>query len=151
MDMNRCFFLKKEDRQPKWRVIDAEGRVLGRLATQIADALRGKDKPEYSQHVDVGDYIVVINCEKVVLTGNKMEDKIYKSYSGWRSGLKETTAKIMMQKKPEEIIKHAVKGMLPKNRISRQIFKKLKIYVGNDHKHIAQVTKYAPTLSDSSD
>jgi large subunit ribosomal protein L13 len=139
MDMNRAFFLRKEDMNPKWRLIDAEGQVLGRLATQIAEALRGKDKAFYTPHTDSGDYIVVINADKIVLTGNKMEDKEYARYSGWIGGLKITTAEEMLQKFPERIIKFAVKGMLPKNRLSRQILDKLKVYAGSKHPHIAQI------------
>lgn len=139
MDMNKCFFLKKEDRAPKWHIIDASGQILGRLATQIADILRGKDKPEYTPHADAGDYVVITNCEKIVLTGNKFEDKIYLSYSGWRSGQKERTAKELYKKDPSLLIKYAVKRMLPKNRLSRQVFKKLKVYVGDQHPHVAQI------------
>src|SRR5688572_11482365 len=110
MDMNKTFFKKNEERKPKWRVIDAKGKVLGRLATQIADILRGKDKAEYTPHTDVGDYVIVINARHVVLTGNKMEDKVYERYSGWIGGLKKVTAKQMMEKHPERIIEHAVYG-----------------------------------------
>lgn len=138
MDMNRCFFLKKEARRPKWHFIDAEGMVLGRLATKAADVLRGKDKVEFTPHVDCGDYVVITNCEKVKLTGNKLEDKIYRTYSGWMGGQKEKTAKDIMKKDPSHIIKHAVKGMLPKNKLNRQIIKKLKVYVGSEHPHKGQ-------------
>ena len=117
MNMNRSFVLKKEDRKPQWRVIDAKGQVLGRLATQIADILRGKDKPFYTPHTDSGDYVVIINAEKIVLTGNKLEDKEYVRYSGWMGGQKITTAQEMLAKHPERIIEHAVKGMLPKNKL----------------------------------
>lgn len=141
MDMNRSFCLRKEDATPGWRVIDAEGKVLGRLATQIADALRGKDKAFYTPHTDSGDYIVVINAEKVVLTGNKLEGKIYDRYSGWMGGYKVTSAKDMLAKKPEFLIEHAVKGMLPKNKLSDKIIKKLKVYAGSEHPHKAQLSK----------
>ncbi len=140
MDMNKSFVLRNEDRAPKWRVIDAEGKVLGRLSTQIAEILRGKDKPEFTRHTDSGDYVVVINCEKIVLTGNKWEDKTYARYSGWRSGLKETSAKDMLIKHPTDIIRLAVKRMLPKNRLSGQVISKLKIYVGPTHPHTAQIS-----------
>ena len=138
MDMNKCFFLKKENIKPKWQFIDASGMVLGRLATRVSDILRGKDKPEFTAHVDCGDYVVITNCEKIKLTGNKLEDKIYRTFSGWRGGQKEKTAKELMQKDPTEIIKHAVKGMLPKNKLNRQIIKKLKVYAGSEHPHKAQ-------------
>ena len=141
MDMNKSFCLRKEDAAPAWRVIDAEGKVLGRLATHIADALRGKDKAYYTPHTDSGDYIVVINAEKIVLTGNKLEGKIYDRYSGWMGGYKVTSAKDMLAKKPEFLIEHAVKGMLPKNKLSDKIIKKLKVYAGSEHPHKAQVSK----------
>lgn len=138
MDMNKTFFLRKEDRTPVWRIIDAQGVVLGRLATQIADTLRGKDKAYYTPHTDCGDYVVVINAEKVVLTGNKWEDKIYDRYTGYMGGYKTTTAKDMLIKHPTHVIEHAVKGMLPKNKLNRQILKKLKVYVGSEHPHAGQ-------------
>lgn len=140
MDMNRTFFLKKEDRDPQWILIDASGQVLGRLATQIAETLRGKNRPEYTPHTDSGDYVVVINADKIILTGNKWEGKTYESYSGWIGGLKVKTASEMLAKNPTKIIEKAVEGMLPKNRLSRQIVKKLKVYVGADHPHQAQIT-----------
>ena len=139
MDMNKTFFLRKEDRTPKWHVIDCTGMVLGRLATNVADILRGKLKPEYTAHTDGGDYVVITNCDKIKLTGNKWEGKIYSSYSGWRSGLKQQTAKQVHEKDPTFIVKHAVKGMLPKNRLSRVVMKHLKLYAGDEHPHIAQV------------
>ena len=122
----------------KWYVVDADGKVLGRLASEIATRLRGKHKPNFSTHMDVGDFIVVVNAEKVKLTGNKLEDKMYYHHSGWIGGLKESTAKEVLEKKPEEIIKKAVKGMLSKNSLGRQQFKKLKVYAGSDHPHEAQ-------------
>lgn len=139
MSMNKAFMLKKEERQPQWHVLDAEGQVLGRLATKIADMLRGKDKAHYTPHTDSGDYVVVINAEKVVLTGNKIEDKEYISFSGWMGGKKILSAQEMLEKHPEDIIKKAVKGMLPKNKLSNQIVKKLKIYIGAEHPHKAQM------------
>ena len=138
MDMNKAFYLKNEAKDPKWRVIDAQGKILGRLATEIADMLRGKDKPYYTPHTDSGDYVVVINADKIELTGDKWEKKEYDRYTGWMGGYKITTAKEMLKKFPERIIEHAVKGMLPKNKLSRQIIKKLKVYAGNVHPHIAQ-------------
>jgi len=140
MDMNKSFVLKKEARTPKWHVIDASGKVLGRLATQVADILRGKDKAEYTPHTDSGDYVVVINCEKIALTGNKWKDKKYVRFTGWRSGLKETSAEEVLQKHPERLIEMAVKGMLPKNKLNRRIIKKLKVYPGAEHPHKAQVS-----------
>jgi len=137
--MNRSFVLKKEDHKPTWKLIDAEGQVLGRMATKIADMLRGKDQPYYTPHTDCGVYIVVINADKVVLTGNKMEDKEYARYTGWMGGYKVATAKELMEKHPTKIIELAVKRMLPKNKLSRQIFKKLKVYVGPEHPHKAQI------------
>ena len=137
--MNKSFVLRKEDRKPDWRIVDATDKVLGRLSTEIADALRGKDKPEYTPHTDSGDYIIVINCEKVRLTGNKWKDKLYSRFSGYRSGLKQINAETLFKKDPTAIIRKSVKGMLPKNRLNAQIIKKLKIYVGSEHPHKAQV------------
>ncbi len=122
----------------KWFVVDAENKVLGRLASEIAIRLRGKHKPNYSTHMDVGDFIVVVNAEKVKLTGNKLEDKIYYRHSGWIGGLKERSAKEMLEKKPTELLKSAVKGMLTKNSLGRKQIKKLKIYTGGEHPHAAQ-------------
>jgi len=139
--MNRAFFLKKEDRSPQWRLIDAQGKILGRLATEIAEALRGKDRPEYTPHTDCGDYIVVINADKVALTGNKLKGKVYARYTGYIGGYKETTAQEMLEKHPTRLVEYAVKGMLPKNRLSNQVIKKLKVYAGSEHPHKAQVSK----------
>ena len=138
-DMNRSFVLKKEDHKPNWRLIDAEGQILGRLATKIADILRGKDRPTYTPHTDSGDYVVVINAEKIALTGNKMEDKIYDWYTGWMGGYKTATAKEMLVKHPTRIVELAVKRMLPKNKLNRKVFKKLKVYAGSEHPHKAQI------------
>ncbi len=143
MNMNKSFVLKKEERKPQWRLIDAEGKVLGRLATHIADALRGKDKPYYTAHTDCGDYIVVINADKIILTGNKWEDKEYVRYSGWFGGKKVATAREMKEKHPTAIVEMAVKGMLPKNKLNNEIYKKLKVYVGTEHPHKAQIGKAA--------
>jgi len=140
-DFNKAFNLNKEDAKPKWRLIDAEGQILGRMATKIADILRGKDKPVYTPHTDCGDYVVVINADKVVLSGNKMEGKIYDRYTGWIGGYKEATAKEVMAKHPTRLVELAVKRMLPKNKLNRQIFKKLKIYAGSEHPHTAQLGK----------
>jgi len=139
MDFNRAFFKRKEDRDPQWILIDADGKVLGRLATQIADMLRGKNKPEYTPHTDCGDYVVVINAEKIVMTGKKMANKIYDRYTGWMGGYKEQTARELMEKHPTKILELAVKRMLPKNKLSDQVIKKLKLYAGPEHPHGAQV------------
>lgn len=138
MDFNRAYLLKNEDRNPAWRVIDAQGKVLGRVATQIAEALRGKDLARYTPHTDSGDYIVVINADKIKLTANKMDTKIYASYSGWIGGYKERTARQIFDKNPAELIERAVKGMLPKNRLSDKVLTKLKVYSGSAHPHKAQ-------------
>ncbi len=121
-----------------WYVVDAEDLVLGRLATRIADVLRGKHKAVYTPHVDTGDFIIVINAEKIKLTGAKLDKKTYYRYTGYPSGIRSTTAREMLEKKPEEVIRKAVKGMLPKNRLNRKIINKLKIYAGPDHPHGAQ-------------
>lgn len=124
-----------------WYLVDAEDLVLGRLATQIATILRGKNKPYFTPHLDTGDYVVVINAEKVRLTGNKELQKTYQRYSGYPSGRREISFKRMLQEKPEEVITHAVRGMLPKNSLGRQIITKLKVYAGNKHPHTAQNPK----------
>ena len=129
---------RKSDNQGKWGVVDAEGAVLGRLATVVASRLQGKHNPLYTPHVDTGDWIVVINADKVRLTGNKFEQKRYYRHSGYTGGLKETTARDLMEKRPEDLVRFAVKGMLPKNRLGRKLFNKLKVYTGNQHPHEAQ-------------
>ena len=129
---------KKEGVTKIWYHIDAEGQTLGRLATRVATILRGKNKPIFTPHVDTGDFVVITNAEKIQLTGNKWEEKEYKHYSGYPSGLKSMKAKDMLVKKPEEIIKHAVKGMLPRGPLGRKTFKKLKVYAGVNHPHTAQ-------------
>ena len=146
MDMNKTFYLHKEDRNPQWRVIDAKGMILGRLATQIADALRGKDKPYYTPHDDAGDYVVVINAEKIELSGNKWEGKEYTRYTGWMGGYRVTKAKDLLEKDPTQLIERAVRGMLPKNKLNRDIIKKLKVYAGPEHPHKAQVETSKPNL-----
>lgn len=132
------YMAKAEDVQRKWYVVDAEGVVLGRLATQIATILRGKHKPIYTPHVDTGDYVIVVNADKVVLTGKKLDQKVYYSHSGFPGGLKETVYRRLMSEKPEFVIKHAVVGMLPKGPLGRQMAKKLKVYAGAEHEHAAQ-------------
>ena len=129
---------KKEETQHNWVIIDASDKVLGRLASKIADKLRGKDKPIFTPHVDCGDFVVVVNAEKIKVTGNKFEDKKYYTHSLYPGGLKTKTFKDMNATKPEKIIELAVKGMLPKNKLSNQIIKKLKIYAGSEHPHEAQ-------------
>jgi len=142
MNLNRAFFLRKEDTQPRWRVVDADGKRVGRLATEIADALTGKDRIAYTPHTDSGDYIVVINADKVRFTGNKFSQKEYIWHTGWMGGQKIWRADAMFQRKPEFIIKQAVKGMMPKNRRARQQLKKLRVYTGENHPHEAQVIGY---------
>jgi large subunit ribosomal protein L13 len=121
-----------------WYVIDATNKTLGRLATKIADYLRGKHKPEYTPNMDLGDYIIVINAEKVSVTGNKAKDKIYYHHSGYIGGMKAINFEKLLQKKPEQVIEKAIKGMLPKNPLGRKMFKKLKVYAGSVHQHGAQ-------------
>jgi large subunit ribosomal protein L13 len=123
----------------KWHVIDAEGAVLGRLAVQIADVLRGKNKPIYTDHIDAGDFVVVINAEKVVLTGKKETDKQFMSYSGWKGGERYRSVAEVRQKRPEDLITHAVKGMIPKNRLGKRMLTKLKVFKGPKHPHAAQM------------
>jgi len=126
------------DRERKWLVVDANGLTLGRLATRIADALRGKRKPEYTPHCDTGDFVVVVNAAKVHVTGNKLNDKLYYRHSGYPGGLRSRTLADMLERRPEEVIRKAVKGMLPRNRLARQQLRKLKVYAGSDHPHEAQ-------------
>ncbi|MBW2058178.1 MAG: 50S ribosomal protein L13 [Deltaproteobacteria bacterium] len=134
----KTFSAKKEEIERKWYLVDASGKVLGRLASRLAMVLRGKTKPIYTPHVDTGDYVVVINAEKILLTGRKMENKVYYRHSGYPGGLKSTTARALLDTKPEKLLKKAVKGMLPKNPLGRKMFKKLKVYKGPDHPHQAQ-------------
>ncbi len=132
-------YLPKIDRDArKWHVVDADGKVLGRLAVQIANVLRGKDKPTFTAHMDAGDFVVVINAEKVRLTGKKELQKTYMTYSGWRGGEKRKTASQVRDKHPERLILHAVKGMLPKNKLAARLLTKLKVYSGSAHPHSAQ-------------
>ena len=132
------FSAKKSDNPQKWYLVDANGAVLGRLASQVAHRLRGKHNPKFTPHVDTGDWVIVINAEKIVLTGRKMDQKTYYRHSGYTGGLKQMSAKELLEKKPEELVRSAVKGMLPKNKLGRQLFKKLKVYTGNAHPHEAQ-------------
>jgi large subunit ribosomal protein L13 len=121
-----------------WFLVDAAGKPLGRLAAKIADVLRGKNKPVFTPHVDTGEFVVVINAEKVVLTGRKEQQKVYRRYSGHRGGLKETRASVLRERHPERLLQHAVRGMLPKNKLSRTMFRRLKVYAGDRHPHEAQ-------------
>ncbi len=129
---------KPQEVERKWYVIDAEGKNLGRMSSEIAAILRGKKKPTYTPHVDCGDYVIVINADKVVVTGKKRQNKIYKRHTGYPGGLREMTFQEMMEKHPTEAVRHAVKGMMPKGRLGRQMFKKLKVYAGPEHEHQAQ-------------
>ncbi|MCX5851078.1 MAG: 50S ribosomal protein L13 [Deltaproteobacteria bacterium] len=137
----KTYNAKKDEITRNWYLINAEGKVVGRLAVEIAKRLRGKHKPVYTPHVDTGDFVIVVNAKKVALSGAKMEKKIYYRHSGYPGGLKQTAAKKMLGEKPEELLRHAVKGMLPKNTLGRQMLKKLKIYSGGTHPHSAQVPK----------
>ncbi|HOP86954.1 MAG TPA: 50S ribosomal protein L13 [Syntrophorhabdaceae bacterium] len=139
--MNKTFFAKPEEVKKDWYVINAEGQVLGRLAAKIAVILRGKNKPLFTPHVDTGDYVVVINAEKVKLTGKKLYQKNYAHHSGYPGGLRLINAKTMLEKKPEDVIRLAVRGMLPKNILGRKLIKKLKVYKGSEHPHKAQMPK----------
>jgi large subunit ribosomal protein L13 len=126
------------DRERNWLVVDATGQTLGRLCTQIADALRGKLKPTYTPHVDTGDFVIVVNAEKISVTGNKRQDKRYYRHSGYPGGLRSRTFEEMQARRPEEIIRLAVKGMMPRNRLARKQITKLKVYAGPEHPHVAQ-------------
>lgn len=137
----KTFSAKPETVKRDWFVIDAENKVLGRLATEIAHRLRGKHKAEYTPHVDTGDYIVVINADKVAVTGNKFKNKIYHHHTGYPGGLKSVSFEKLQATKPEMIIEKAVKGMLPKNPLGRDMFRKLKVYAGSEHNHAAQQPK----------
>jgi large subunit ribosomal protein L13 len=134
----RTYQATSQDRERVWYVVDAENKTLGRLASQIADVLRGKRKPTYTPHVDVGDFVIVVNAEKVAVTGDKREKKRYWRHSGYPGGIRYQTLGTLLEKRPEEVIRRAVKGMLPRNRLARQQLRKLKIYAGPDHPHQAQ-------------
>ena len=134
----KSFMQKKEAVERKWYVIDAEGKSLGRVASLAATYLRGKNKPTYTPHIDCGDNIIIINAEKVNLTGNKLDKKMYYNHSQYQGGLRERTARTMRDEYPVEMVERAVKGMLPHNRLGRQMFKKLFVYAGNEHKQMAQ-------------
>ena len=134
----KTYMQRKEDVTRTWYVVDAEGQTLGRLATKVANVLRGKHKPTYTPHIDGGDYVIVVNANKVVLTGNKLNDKMYYNHSRYTGGLRERTAKEMIENYPVEMVERAVKGMLPKGRLGRQMYKKLFVYAGENHPHSAQ-------------
>ncbi len=134
----KSFIQKPHEVERKWFVVDAEGQTLGRLATQVATVLRGKHKPTYTPHVDCGDFVVIVNAEKIVLTGKKLDQKMYRWHTGYVGHLRERTARQMLQSKPEEVIRLAVKGMLPKNSLGKKMLTKLKVYAGAEHKHAAQ-------------
>ncbi len=137
----KTFVATPKNRERDWLVVDAEGKTLGRLATQIADALRGKTKPEYTPHCDTGDFVVVVNAEKIHVTGNKLRDKAYRRHSGYPGSLRERSLGEMLERHPEEVIREAVRGMLPRNRLARRQLTKLKVYAGPDHPHGAQQPK----------
>jgi large subunit ribosomal protein L13 len=137
----KTYVASSDDRQRDWYVVDAAGQTLGRLATQIADQLRGKRKPTYTPHVDTGDFVVVVNAEKISVTGNKLADKLYYRHSGYPGGLKSRTLQEMLDRRPEEVIRKAVRGMLPRNRLARKQLTKLKVYAGPEHPHQAQQPK----------
>jgi large subunit ribosomal protein L13 len=136
--MKTTKIVNEKDITRKWHIVDAEGKILGRLASRVAMVLRGKDRPSYSPDRDLGDYVVIINAEKVAVTGNKMLQKKYYRHSGYRGNLKETNLKDMFETKPEDVLRHAVKGMIPKNKLGRQIMKRLRIFTGSEHTHSAQ-------------
>jgi large subunit ribosomal protein L13 len=135
----KSYIAKPAEVERKWYVIDAEGQTLGRLSTQVATILRGKHKPTYTPHVDTGDHVIIINAEKVVLTGKKLDQKKFRWHTGYLGGLKERSYRDMMQKQPEKVVMHSVKGMLPKNSLGRQMLKKLRVYAGPEHGHQAQM------------
>ncbi|NLA32601.1 MAG: 50S ribosomal protein L13 [Mollicutes bacterium] len=134
----KTFMQKKESVERKWFVVDADGKTLGRLATEVATVLRGKHKPTYTPHVDCGDYVIIVNAEKINLTGNKLDNKIYYNHSGYPGGLRKRTAKTMIETYPEEMIERAIKGMLPKGSLGKQMYRKLFVYSGAEHEHQAQ-------------
>ena len=134
----KTYMAKAEDVQRKWYVVDADGATLGRLASQVASVLRGKNKPIFTPHVDTGDYVIILNADKIVLTGKKLDQKVYYHHSGYAGGLKETVYRRLINEKPEFAVKHAVVGMLPKGPLGRKMAKKLKVYAGAHHEHAAQ-------------
>lgn len=139
--MKNTYMQKKETVERNWYVIDATDLTLGRLATKVATVLRGKHKPTYTPHIDCGDFVIVVNADKVNLTGKKLDQKIYYNHSGYTGGLRERTARVMKEQYPVEMVERAIKGMLPHNRLGRQMYKKLFVYAGNEHPHTAQQPK----------
>ena len=139
--MRTTYIAKEADIVKKWYVIDAEGVTLGRLASEVASILRGKNKPQYAPNADMGDYVIIVNAEKVAVTGKKLEQKMYRHHSGWTGGLKETRLDKMLETHPERVIEHAVKGMLPKNILGAKLLNNLYVYAGSEHKHEAQSPK----------
>ena len=136
--MTKTYVATPETRNREWVIVDAEGQTLGRISTQIADTLRGKNKPEYTPHIDTGDFVIVVNAEKISVTGAKLHEKMYYRHSGYPGGLKKRTLSDMLERRPEEVIRLAVRGMLPKNRLARKQLTKLKVYAGPEHPHEAQ-------------
>ncbi len=134
----RTYIPKKDEIEQRWWLVDAEGKVLGRLATEIASLLRGKKKPQFTKHLDTGDFVIVVNAEKIKISGRKLDQKIYYSHSLYPGGLKEETLKELLDRKPEEVVRKAVWGMIPKNKLGRAVYKKLKVYKGAEHPHQAQ-------------
>ncbi|MDP8298708.1 MAG: 50S ribosomal protein L13 [Candidatus Tantalella remota] len=139
--MNKSNMLKKEETEHDWFMVDASDRILGRMATQVATYLMGKNRPDFTPHVDNGAGVIILNCAKVRVTGKKSTQKVYKRFSGYPGGLKETVYEKMMEKDPKYIVRHAVKGMLPKNKLGARMLKRLKLYVGTEHPHEAQQPK----------
>ncbi len=139
MKRMKTYSLKGAEIEKRWQVVDAEGQTLGRLATQVAGLLMGKHKPTYSPHLDMGDFVIIVNAKKVRVTGNKMEDKKYYRHTGYMGGLKTTNLGTMMERHPDRVIRLAVRGMLPRNRLARHVLRHLKVYAGPDHPHQAQV------------
>jgi large subunit ribosomal protein L13 len=139
MKRMKTYSLKGAEIEKHWHVVDADGQTLGRLATRVADLLMGKHKPTYSRHLDMGDCVVVVNAEKIRVTGNKLQGKTYYRHTGYMGGIKETTLGAMLQRRPRRVVELAVRGMLPRNRLGRQLYRHLKVYAGPDHPHEAQV------------
>jgi large subunit ribosomal protein L13 len=134
----RTVSIRKEDVRPKWYVVDAENKVLGRLASEVAKVLRGKHRPTFTPHVDTGDYVIIINAHKVALTGSKWDQKVYRWHTGYPGGFREMPVRTLHKRHPERIVEHAIRGMLPKNKLGRAMFRKLKVYAAAAHPHVAQ-------------
>lgn len=137
----KTFSTTPNDIEREWHVVDAEGQILGRLASQVAAVLRGKHKPYYSPHLDTGDHVVIVNAEKIAVTGNKMDDKVYQRYTGWPGGVRTATLRERIAKEPEKVLRGAIKGMLPRGPLGRQMLRKLNVYAGPEHPHQAQQPK----------